>query len=77
MFEDTHFLVYAKEDCEFCIKAKALLDMLDANYDVVYEKPIEWPSYPAIYRVLNESEDKELIGGFNELVTLYLNHGKD
>lgn len=77
MFEDSRFLVYAKEDCEFCTKAKALLDMIGATYQVVYERPTEWPSYPAIYRILNESEDKELIGGFNELVTFYLNYGKD
>lgn len=77
MFEGVSFVVYAKEDCEFCVKAKALLDMSNAVYEVIYEKPTEWPSYPAIYKVNNELQEKELIGGFNELVTFYLNYGND
>jgi len=69
MFDDISFLVYAKEDCPFCVKAKALLDLIGCEYEVVYEAPEDWPTYPAIYKV--EGESRELIGGFNEFVVFY------
>jgi hypothetical protein len=69
MFKDLSFIVLAKEECPFCVKAKALLDLIGCSYEVIYKEPEDWPSYPAIYKVDGESGD--LIGGFNELVTFY------
>lgn len=67
------YLIYTKENCPWCLKAKALLNHYNATYDLIYEKCSEWDSYPAIYRI--DGEQKELIGGFTELINYSFEHG--
>lgn len=68
--------IYVKNPCPFCVRAKALLNQLNLPYEEVdltgQDAEIQkikhqsgWATVPIIY-----FED-ELIGGFQELLSLY------
>ena len=66
------FLIYSKDTCSFCDKAKQLLE----DYDFVYkEKKLENPEYrqellsrlPSVKTVPQIFRDSEYIGGYTEL----------
>lgn len=66
------YIIYTKENCPWCLKAKALLNHYKASFELKYEKCDEWDSFPAIYKV--NGEETELIGGFTELVNYSFNN---
>ena len=67
------YIMHTKEDCPWCLKAKALFEHYGIPYRARYEECPEWDTYPAIYKV--EGEVLELIGGFNELALYSYDHG--
>jgi glutaredoxin-related protein len=55
------YIIYSSKTCPWCQRAKMLLDRLGANYEEIFQKHDDWPTYPAIIK------DGTLIGGFTEL----------
>jgi glutaredoxin len=55
------YTIYSSKTCPWCQRAKMLLDRLGANYEEIFQKHDDWPTYPAIIK------DGTLIGGFTEL----------
>lgn len=68
------YIVHTMDACPYCNQAKGLLEYYEADYELVYEKSLDWETYPCIYRVAS-SGDPELIGGFNELANFSLKNG--
>ncbi len=73
MTDKISYVMHTTENCPWCAKAKALFEYYGVSYQARYEKSPEWDTYPAIYRIDNEST--ELIGGFNELAAYSFDHG--
>jgi len=73
MTSKVNYIMHTTENCPWCAKAKALFEYYDVSYQAKYEKSPEWDTYPAIYRI--EDDSTELIGGFNELATYSFDHG--
>ena len=67
------YIMHTKNDCPWCIKAKALFEHYGVPYQAKYEECPEWDTYPAIYKI--HGETLELIGGFNELAVYSYDHG--
>lgn len=67
------YVMYMKDGCIWCVKAKALFAHYGAEYQAKYEDCPEWDTYPAIYKV--DGESTELIGGFNELAAYSFDNG--
>ena len=73
------FTIYTKKNCPYCVQAKTLMKMKGDSFE---EKSIETDS---IFDEMKEvapyartmpqiiKEDKELIGGFTELLSYYDN----
>lgn len=55
------YTIYSSKTCPWCQRAKMLLNRLGANYEEIFQKHDDWPTYPAIVK------DGTLIGGFTEL----------
>lgn len=72
-WDQMDFVMYTKPDCPWCARAHALFDFFNSKVEYRFFECDEWPTYPAIYRVIGE--DMELIGGFNELRTLVQKEG--
>lgn len=75
-----HFTVYSMDNCNFCTKAKALLDMKDYDYtelkldqdltrDAILEAMAFYGHGRTMPMVIKEDEhgNKELVGGYTEL----------
>ena len=62
------YLLHVKDDCPWCLRAKALLECYGINYQVTMDQCDEWPTWPAIYRI--DSVENELIGGYDQLSEL-------
>lgn len=67
------YIIHVKDDCPWCTRAKALLEHYQVDYEISTEKCDEWPTWPAIYCVRNNS--KELIGGFDQLISFSYESG--
>ncbi len=67
------YIMYTKDGCPWCLKAKALFEHYGVSYQAKYEECLEWDTYPAIYKV--HEETLELIGGFNELALYSYDNG--
>ena len=76
------YTIYSKPNCSFCLQAKQLLEMEQLpfeykqlgthyNLDELMTLSPDAKSFPQIF-VVDENGNKELIGGFNNLVE-YLN----
>lgn len=65
---ETYYLVHVSENCDWCLRAKALLAHYGAECRTTSEPCTEWPTVPAIYLV--GPSGKELIGGYTELCAL-------
>ena len=76
------YTIYSKPSCSYCLQAKQLLEtkqlpfvykQLGADYDLdeLMKLAPNTKSFPQIF-IVDENGDKELIGGFNNLVE-YLN----
>ena len=72
------YTIYSKPNCSFCLQAKQLLEMeqlpfeyknLGTHYslDELMTLSPDAKSFPQIF-VVDENGNKELIGGFNNLV---------
>jgi glutaredoxin len=70
---EVKYLIHVQDDCPWCVRAKALLDHYQAKYDTETSKCEEWPTWPAIYRLQGSS--KELIGGYDQLITFSYENG--
>lgn len=73
MTSKVDYIMHTTENCPWCLKAKALFEYYGVTYQAKYEKSPDWDTFPAIYKV--DDETMELIGGFNELVTFSFDHG--
>jgi glutaredoxin len=74
MSEITQIIIYSKDNCGYCVKAKSLLNNLGLNYT---EKKFEdFTSTEALYEDIGKNVrsmpqikiNGELIGGYNQLV---------
>lgn len=63
-----HYIIHVSDDCPWCVRAKALLEHYGVEYQVKTDKCAEWPTWPAIYRVCDGTQ--ELIGGYDQLISL-------
>lgn len=54
-------VIHTIPNCPWCLRAKALLDALNMEYEEIQGKHPDWPTAPAIV------VDGILIGGFTEL----------
>ena len=72
------YTIYSKPNCSFCMQAKQLLEMEQLpfeykqlgthyNLDELMTLSPDAKSFPQIF-VVDENGNKELIGGFNNLV---------
>ena len=72
------YTIYSKPNCSFCLQAKQLLEMEQLpfeyltlgthyNLDELMTLSPDAKSFPQIF-VVDENGNKELIGGFNNLV---------
>lgn len=68
--QSTSYLLHVKDDCPWCLRAKALLEHYCIDYQVTMQQCDEWPTWPAIYRV--SGSEKELIGGYDQLSEVLL-----
>jgi glutaredoxin len=75
--------IYSKSNCIFCDKSKALLKGLGLPYEekvfgIDFNTPEEL--YEAIGKQVRTMPqtliDKELVGGYNQLVEYFMNQGK-
>lgn len=73
MNKKSHYLIHTKDSCPYCNKAKALLNYCQEDYELSYNKSLDWETYPCIYLI--EGEESTLIGGFNELANHLMNKG--
>lgn len=67
------YLIHVSDGCPFCDKAKFLLDQTGNQYYTTNEYCGEWPTVPAIYKI--SGDQKELIGGYDQLLVKYFKHG--
>jgi len=75
-------IVYSKPNCQFCVKAKALLTQLEIEYtekvvtkDISLEELFEELGKP-VRTIPQIVIDKNHIGGFNELREYFVDKGK-
>ena len=59
-------IMHSRSGCPYCLQAKGLMDHLKIDYTIITEKSPDWPTYPCIYLV-NEDSSTSLIGGFTQL----------
>lgn len=62
------YIIHSTDNCPWCLRAKALLDHYGAEYVIKTEKCDEWPTWPAIYRIIDGQA--ELLGGYDQLISL-------
>ena len=72
------YVLFVRESCPFCVKAKEILDLKGIEFKVVnfkedqtdilqeIKKAYEWPTVPMIFQVRDNSSIK-FIGGFTDL----------
>ena len=79
---NNNIILYTKDNCVFCEKAKALLKGLDLKYtEQKYGKDFNSPEqlYKAIGKQVRTMPqimiDEKLIGGYNQLVEYYTDKG--
>ena len=65
--------MHVGDNCQWCLRAKALFEYYGAPYEITYDRCHEWPTVPAIYKVAPEG--RELIGGYDQLCTLSFEGG--
>lgn len=63
-----YYLVHTTPNCDWCLRALALLSHYQAEYRTTSERCESWPTWPAIEKVTPQG--RELIGGYTELATL-------
>ncbi len=77
-----HIVVYTKQNCIYCTKAKTLLDNLNLKYEI---KNLEdYSSVDALLEDIGKKVksmpqikiDNKLIGGYNQLVEYFVEQGK-
>jgi|MGYP000305709753 glutaredoxin len=75
-------IVYSKPNCQFCVKAKALLTQLEIEYtekvvtkDISLEELFEELGKP-VRTIPQIVIDENHIGGFNELREYFVDKGK-
>lgn len=77
------FLVYSKPDCQFCVKAKSLLEIkgipfksISLDDDEARLKFLEglggWRTFPVIFALDHSGTPSRFIGGFDQLSTAVL-----
>lgn len=74
MSDVSNILVYTKDNCGYCVKAKNLLNSLSLNY--IEKKFEDFTSNEALYEDLGKNVrsmpqikiDGKLIGGYNQLI---------
>ena len=83
MTNDNNIVVYTKDNCIYCEKAKALLKGLDLKYkEMKYGKDFKTPE--ELYKLVGKQVrtmpqiviDEKLIGGYNQLVEYFVEKGK-
>ena len=77
------YVLFAREDCPYCIKAKELLSTQEASFHIInFEEDqqwalekvkqfCDWPTVPMIMQIKDQGE-RNFIGGYTDL----LNHFK-
>jgi len=73
MAEGEYYLLHVRDDCPWCLRAKALLEYYNAPYKTTLEHCEEWATVPAIYRV--GPSGRELIGGYDQLCSISFDKG--
>lgn len=68
-----HYIIHVTDNCPWCARAEALLDHYEAKYVIETSKCDEWPTWPAIYRVVDGQA--ELVGGYDQLISLSYESG--
>ena len=79
---DNKIIVYSKNDCVYCVKAKSLLKGLGLTF--VEKKLEEFDSVDDMIKDIGKKVrsmpqikiDGELIGGYNQLVEYFVEKGK-
>tara|TARA_B100000287_G_C20329977_1_gene661307 strand:+ start:353 stop:592 length:240 start_codon:yes stop_codon:yes gene_type:complete len=73
------YVLFMKEECPYCVKARQLLEEKDQNFKIVSFEPdqesvlteikdaYDWPTVPMIFQI---DDDKKInfIGGYSDLV---------
>ena len=73
------YVLFMKEECPYCVKARQLLEEKDQNFKIVSFEPdqesvlteikdaYDWPTVPMIFQI---DDDKRInfIGGYSDLV---------
>ena len=73
------YVLFMKEECPYCVKARQLLEDKDQNFKIVSFEPdqesvlteikdaYDWPTVPMIFQI---DDDKKInfIGGYSDLV---------
>ena len=73
------YVLFMKEECPYCVKARQLLEEKDQNFKIVSFEPdqesvlteikdaYDWPTVPMIFKI---DDDKKInfIGGYSDLV---------
>lgn len=75
-------VLYSKENCSYCTRAKSLLDNL--NLDYVERKLEDYPNTDALLEDIGKKVrtmpqikiNNELIGGYNQLVEYFADKGR-
>lgn len=71
---EPEYIMHTTDGCKYCRQAKALFDYYNLRVEFKEEKSADWPTYPAIYKVIQGSEPL-LIGGFDELAQYSYDNG--
>ena len=82
MAKANNIIVYTKDNCPFCVKAKALIKGLGLEYE---EKKMEsFDSVDAMLKDIGKKVmsmpqikiDGKLVGGYNQLIEYFVEEGK-
>lgn len=83
MTNNNNIVVYTKDNCIYCEKAKALLKGLDLKFkEQKYGKDFKTPE--ELYKLVGKQVrtmpqivvDEKLLGGYNQLVEYFVEQGK-
>ena len=71
---EPEYIMYTTDGCKYCRSAKALFEFFKVEVLFKEEKSADWPTYPAIYKIIPDA-DPLLIGGFDELAQYLYDNG--